>query len=699
MLSNPYINEKYLDIAPDSFENESLKVGISSNAVISRTPDGKIKSRYVDSVWDFTAYSSTPTKFTFKNHGKHVIFPIGTRPDLVDRLTHEMKRIVLLLIFSPEIRNLKGRGIRTKIQSFKPIIALLRKLTKAAASLDISLEDTAGHSQFYASLCSSTLNLPSNKIGYVMSLIRQLRGLNESGYKGVPSLISGENYEDFFKLVGGVSKRKKIATEDRTERTPLIPSRILSNLIIGSMEHLKTISPYLDGLIGFFQEYHDNPHFWCIYSKDFNRRNKSPDLRWNRNKAIHPLDALAKYGLSEFVALFPISNGHAGYNVASLSAHLTTAQSVARLLCHAYSGMRQHEIQVLPFDTLEKLPIKGLGNVPFFRSYTSKIGQENYSKPTYWVTSQEVEFVVSIAQKIAEISAIRFGINCSRGADFPLFPSLSANMSSGENHVHYEIPLPNVSNPLAVISSVINDIQITEDDLKELEIFDMFRDWRSEKEFTLGNIWPTAPHHFRRSLAVYSARSGIVSLPSLSTHYKHMTLAMTALYAENSAFAVNMIDENEGEAHREQRLLVEEFMLNQRINQAIGFDQNVLKTSSRLTGGMGNLIQRLKDKENLPTWLFDRTEREKRVQDGRLHYRETTVGGCMNPNPCERAGFGGVSVCDGCEFSILGGDNGEKGQAYKESLELSIEYMDCNTPAYKAIKADIERIELKQLNA
>jgi hypothetical protein len=123
-----------------------------------------------------------------------------------------------------------------------------------------------------------------------------------------------------------------------------------------------------------------------------------------------------------------------------------------------------------------------------------------------------------------------------------------------------------------------------------------------------------------------------------------------------------------------------------------------MQASSRLSGGMGSHIQRLKDKGNLPIWLSDRTEREKRTQDGRLHYRETMVGGCMKPSPCEKAGLGGVSPCTDCEFSIFDGDNGEKNQAYKESLELSIEYMEPNTPAYTAVMADIERISLKQLD-
>lgn len=698
MSSNQYIREVHLDISPDVLNSKNSKTDIKPDFIISRKVNGEIKSIYSDNVWDFTAYSVAPCKFTFQNFRKHVLFPNNTPPYLVDCLRTEMKRITFLLMHVPEIRNMQRRGLRTKIQSFYPTFVLLRKLAKAAANLNISLNEADENKQFYIELCSATLHLAPLKIAILVNLILQLRALNELGYKDVPALISEENYKDFFQLAYRIKKQKSVSTEDRIERTALIPTRILSNLIVGSMEHLTIVEPYLDGLAEFFQEYQTNPHFWNRYSKDFRVRNNPDGVLWDQNKAVHPKDALAKYGLSPLIERFPISTKRTKYYFGALIGILSTAQSVTRLLCHAFSGMRYHELNIIPFNTLEKLPISGLGDVHFLRSHTSKIGQDNYSKPTYWVTSPELEPVIAIAQKIAVLAAIRSGITCSRDASFPLFPSLSASFSDVENHIHYEIPLPNTSNSLSRVASVVDDIQIKEEDLKELEAFDMFRDWRNEKKFQLGSNWPIASHQFRRSLAVYAARSGLVSLPSLSTHYKHMTLAMTALYAENSAFAVNMINEDEDKAHREQKLLVDEFVFHQQLSQSINFDQKVIQASSRLTGGMGNYIQRLKDKENLPIWLTDRKEREKRTQDGRLHYRETLVGGCMNPSPCEKAGLGGVSPCIVCEFSIFDGDNGVKEQAYKESLELSLEYMEPNTPAYTAVMADIERISLKQLD-
>lgn len=518
------------------------------------------------------------------------------------------------------------------------------------------------------------------------------------GYQDIPLLVSESNYESINSLILIVIKEQTSERNRmRDTRTPLIPTRILSNLILDSVAHLEKSSPYLDDLINFYKEYMSNPHFWVNQSKDFNRHGLDTNQLWSQQEAISPLEALEKHNLLDFIEQFPITAQNTDFSMPRLIGHLKVVQSSARMLCHAFTGMRNHEVQVLPYDTLERLTVHENYEIPFLRSYTSKIGQDNYSKPTYWVTSEEVESAVYVSQKIAKIAAILLGVECSEDEDFPLFPSLNARVANRDNHIHYDIPLWGDSNPLAKSHLFVNDLKIREEDLAELEIFDMFRDWRGRNEYSVGRDWPIAPHQFRRSLAVYGARSGIVSLPSLGNQYKHMTDVMTALYAENAAFAVNMIDPDGDEVHRDQALLVQEFTINKRINQAINFDQDVMQADGRLEGGMGAAIQRLKDKGDLPEWLSNRKETEKRFRDGRMYYRETTVGGCTSPAPCEKAGLGGVSVCRGCEWAIVGGDDGEKNSAYLESLKLSIAFIDPGTPAYKAVKADIEIIETKFL--
>ena len=133
-----------------------------------------------------------------------------------------------------------------------------------------------------------------------------------------------------------------------------------------------------------------------------------------------------------------------------------------------------------------------------------------------------------------------------------------------------------------------------------------------------------------------------------------------------------------------------------RLNQALSFSDNVINAEGRLSGGTGKLIQKVKDSASVPTWLNDREETRRRFSDGRQSYRETVLGGCTNPNVCEKAGLGGVSACLGCEFSVIGGDLGIKEDAYVESLELSLSFLDQSTPAYKAVSADIDRIKSKR---
>ena len=60
MSSNQYVRSKHSEISPDEFNSEIIEIDIPLDFIISRKPDGEIKSIYSDNVWDFTAYSVAP---------------------------------------------------------------------------------------------------------------------------------------------------------------------------------------------------------------------------------------------------------------------------------------------------------------------------------------------------------------------------------------------------------------------------------------------------------------------------------------------------------------------------------------------------------------------------------------------------------------------------------------------------------------
>jgi len=84
-------------------------------------------------------------------------------------------------------------------------------------------------------------------------------------------------------------------------------------------------------------------------------------------------------------------------------------------------------------------------------------------------------------------------------------------------------------------------LSIREEDICELERFDGFRDWRNDPDVEIGKTWPLATHQCRRSLAVYSARSGLVSVGSMALQFKQLTETMASYYRKGNAFAENFL--------------------------------------------------------------------------------------------------------------------------------------------------------------
>ena len=63
-----------------------------------------------------------------------------------------------------------------------------------------------------------------------------------------------------------------------------------------------------------------------------------------------------------------------------------------------------------------------------------------------------------------------------------------------------------------------------------LEQIEFNRDWRNDENFKIGQPWHFKNHQYRRSLAVYSIQSNIVSLGSLQKQFKHLFREMSYYY-------------------------------------------------------------------------------------------------------------------------------------------------------------------------
>jgi hypothetical protein len=193
-------------------------------------------------------------------------------------------------------------------------------------------------------------------------------------------------------------------------------------------------------------------------------------------------------------------------------------------------------------------------------------------------------------------------------------------------------------------------VKVQQDDIRELELFDGFRNWR--EEFQLGKPWPLATHQCRRSLAVYLARSGLVSIGSMQVQFKHLCAAMTSYYRRGSSFAVNFLDVDD-EEHRDQMVFVDSLEKEQRLAQFLNFEERVISKQGNLWGGEGKRIRKAFERNEPLVIISDRQRTKQRFERGEMAFKESPLGGCTKVGSCDRLSITHITACIDCEHSIL----------------------------------------------
>lgn len=271
---------------------------------------------------------------------------------------------------------------------------------------------------------------------------------------------------------------------------------------------------------------------------------------------------------------------------------------------------------------------------------------KHHHKSTYWITFEDIQFGVRAAQSIGEIYALlNPHYDMSNPAEYPLFPTLYSQKHRNKNNRNIKNETDFISNfsgaptrtqsnfnlyRSAILTMFGKALRICESDLAELEAFDAFRNWRDEKDCQIGKYWNICTHQFRRSLAVYGARSGVIGLGALSVQYKHLTEAMTLYYRDNAVFAPNIL------ASDSQKEFIQELEYQRLVHSYTQFEEGVISTSSKLFGGAGTYLQLQKDREQLLKVFPDRDETVKRMKKGEIAYKPSLFGACTNPDSCEK---------------------------------------------------------------
>lgn len=613
--------------------------------VVSRAPDGTVLSRVRDHIWNMKPYcASSVTTWNFSNWSSS---PERLRTELI---ISEMQSIQLVrLHFHSSPRKVSAIGISG-----------LRLLAKFAEKNLLSIEEIFKNSVYQMMLLSSLSSAKKSTILQVAGLVSELYHIRLLQPLFILAPVDYKFVKAVSDMAGAYGEYRK-----SIEQTKLIPSRIYASIVAGFDEELQFFNAHALGLEQFFARKSVDKHYGA--------GRKSRTVPW--------LEAVRECSIGELCARYSLTD------IPSLSVYLNSIQAIAKNWIHLFTGMRANEVRTLPSDALSSMRV-GDQVVTILEGFTSKTAGENHVS-TYWLSSPIVERAIDASLSIGRMAALKHGWDNSNPSAYPLFPMLGNVMKTSCSFLYSSAPVAGIvmlERQISLISR-ISGARITEADIVELERFDGFKDWRADPAFAIGQPWPLRTHQFRRSLAVYSARSGVVSLGSLANQFKHLTETMTSYYRNDQIFAVNFL------ASEEQQALIREFEYERRVASLANYENDVINSSGRLWGGEGNRIQVARDRGRPLIITTDRQTTTRKFEKGEMVYKQSPLGGCTNLEFCDRIGYISIFACLDCQYAILDSNKSIRKIRYGISnLQKSRRMFPSTSPFYKQISLEIASI-------
>ena len=659
------IAEQFL---PDEYNLLNNQLTVPSTFVLSRMKSGEILSVYSDNIWDLSPYlPKCDCRLNFDSWLENA----RENDFLYCQIRAEMKKISFALLYIKS-----GKSI---IKSIEQRHTVLRQFAAIAYKNGCTLQQLFSDVSYMSKVNDAYVGVSYQKAIHIKAFITDCFALQQQYPLLIPAFSTYKPIEHLAKLAAQL----RLQSGKVGPQTKVVPSRLYIALINALADKLNEFNQNASALLKWFQRKQQDANF-ALMPTEFKRE----------KNAVSFADARDLLGLT---ALF---ENNQIQKHANLTRYMTLIQGMAKLWIHLFTGMRDNEVNQLSSDCYQTIQ-SNEHLVHVIMGYTSKL-HGGGNKSTYWITFEDIQVGVHAAQSIGEIYALlNSHYDMSNPAEYPLFPTLYSQKHRNKNNRNIEHETDFISNfegaptrtntnfnqYLSRISVLLGDgVKITESDIAELEAFDGFRNWREEKDCQVGQYWNICTHQFRRSLAVYSARSGIVGLGALSVQYKHLTEAMTLYYRNNAVFAPNILVSDS------QKEFLQELEYQRLVHSYAQFEYGVINSSSRLLGGAGTYFQLQKDREQLLTVFPNREETIKRMKKGEIAYKTSLLGACTNPDSCEKISFTAITSCLSCAHAVFDAESAEKMQKVVQRLQRLRDTQAPNSLLYKQTDSDLQEL-------
>ena len=483
--------------APDSILIDTFDINeIRQDFIISRDKDGKILSLYKDNVWNLKTYVSNPSQ--------HGIIDFENRIESSN--ISDVKKLMFLLIVFGSGRNGSQYSVETLGHYFNDVMVPLSKFAlENKTTITKIIENNI--------LLNSYINNKCSNLGKVQCLSSTLVFLDNLSNRSTQ--INFQRNKDIFKLLK--SKINDFSAEHH--QTSIIPSRILAESIRQRWIQIEEIETNLTNLIKFLD--------MCIESERFaSSETMINKYKWDCNKTLQWKEAINFYQLNNLFKKYSLKNR------INFKGFITKIQGTCKHLLHAYTGMRNGEMLNTQSNCLESVPTNS--GICRIISTTSKFTGTNQNAK--WVTSKEVERIIFILRSINQVIAKHYNLNLN---DLPLFLSGNIFVEKGKIRDNENIRAKRKFDKRDELPLDYSSLRLTIEDKQEIEEIDFNKNIR---DLEIGLPWEFKTHQYRRSLAIYSIQSGLVSLGALQIQMKHLFREMTLYYGNGASYARKLFD-------------------------------------------------------------------------------------------------------------------------------------------------------------
>ena len=616
----------------------------SGQLVVSRSSDGKVLSLYQDNIWDFTPYATT----------------VRPSPIFIFTGIHERHRDNVKWIIFCLDRICESVLGEYSISTLKNYLGLLGRVSRHCIDQKIELIGWMSNSRQVLDFLDNHATLSDSRrlSALFVALAPKAR---ESGIE----ICASKAVKSRFAEIQNLSKQCR-------RQHPVIPSRILFEMLKYSDKELRAFN-----LVGEdFESYYATIPVRDTYSTHGSGWFKNFLSRYSTSKQS---STLADHLYSRDVV-----------DKASLNRYVAHLDYCAKILILAYSGMRDLEVVSLNYDCLQ-VKERSSGNFLRLIGYSTKL--VGARKDALWVTSEHVLPAIEYLQTLARVcrdNLIKRGCEGTAKTDIseqPLFNkfTFTTRRHDFKHRNSYRKTSFRRSDFYSRVPELsLNRFVISEDDFKELTLLEPFRDWASDG-FGIGDLWHITNHQFRRSLAIYSAQSGLISLPALKAQFKHISADMTLYYRNNAIEARKIF--NVGAKH-----FANEYKHAKPEADFYAFLSGTLMNDQTIKGSMGKNYEKLKPKSSRGVQEIYQSKDKtiERFRKGELSWKETALGGCMSAAPCTKKIMGPLTVCLQCEDAVI--MEGKLANTIQLQEKL-MSTLDKDSPEYR-----FELAELKQLN-